>query len=228
MCQQPACAKRAGCFFSRDRRTPIAAGAGATETGKDDSAGACVSFRILGLDPGLARMGWGIIDVSGTRLTHVAHGVLRSDAKAELPQRLLYLHQAIAEVIERLRPAALAIEQAFVAKDASAALKLGQARAVVLLVAARKGLAIAEYAPNHIKKSVVGAGHAEKAQVQAMIRHLLPTAQVESADAADALACAIAHAHFSGTRAKILAALAGEMDTRLPSGGAGGKKVALG
>lgn len=164
-------------------------------------------FRILGLDPGLARMGWGVIDVSGSRLSHVAHGVVRSDAKCELAVRLLMLHEAIAAVIAEFRPTALAIEQAFVAKDASAALKLGQARAVVLMAAARAELAIAEYAPNHIKKSVVGVGHADKAQVQAMVRRLLPTAQVEGADAADALACAIAHAHLSGTRARILAAL---------------------
>lgn len=153
-------------------------------------------------------MGWGVIEVYGTRLTHIAHGVIRSNAKSELPERLLILHEAITAVIAELRPAALAIEQAFVAKDASAALKLGQARAVVLLAAARAGLTVAEYAPNHIKKSVVGAGHAEKAQVQVMVRRLLPTANVEAADAADALACAIAHAHLSGTRAKILAALA--------------------
>jgi crossover junction endodeoxyribonuclease RuvC len=164
-------------------------------------------LRILGLDPGLARMGWGVIDVSGTRLSHVAHGVLRSDAKSELAARLFALHDAVADVIAELRPTALAIEQAFVAKDASAALKLGQARAVALVAAARAGLEIAEYAPNHIKKSVVGVGHADKLQVQAMVRRLLPTAQVEAADAADALACAIAHAHLSGTRARILATL---------------------
>jgi crossover junction endodeoxyribonuclease RuvC len=167
-----------------------------------------VIVRILGLDPGLARMGWGVIECAGTRLSHIAHGVLRSDAKTELAQRLFALHEAIAAIIAELRPSALAIEQAFVAKDPSAALKLGQARAVVLLAAARQGLIIAEYAPNHIKKSVVGVGHAEKAQVLAMVRHLLPTARVEAADAADALACAIAHAHFAGTRAKVLAALA--------------------
>jgi crossover junction endodeoxyribonuclease RuvC len=164
--------------------------------------------RILGLDPGLARMGWGVIEVCGMRLTHIAHGVIRSDAKSDLSERLLILHEAIAAVIAERRPVALAIEQAFVAKDASAALKLGQARAVVLLAAARAGLTVAEYAPNHIKKSVVGVGHAEKAQVAAMVRRLLPTAKVEAADAADALACAIAHAHLSGTRARILAALA--------------------
>lgn len=171
------------------------------------SAATRVIVRILGLDPGLARMGWGVIECAGTRLSHIAHGVLRTDAKTELAQRLFALHEAIAAIIADLCPSALAIEQAFVAKDPSAALKLGQARAVVLLAAARQRLIIAEYAPNHIKKSVVGVGHAEKAQVLAMVRRLLPTARVETADAADALACAIAHAHFSGTRAKVLAAL---------------------
>ena len=185
------------------------------------------SLRILGLDPGLARMGWGVIEMSGTRLSHVAHGVLRSDARSELALRLLCLHEAITGVIAELQPSALAIEQAFVAKDASAALKLGQARAVVLLAAARSGLAIAEYAPNHIKKCVVGVGHADKAQVQAMVCRLLPTARVEAADAADALACAIAHAHLSGTRSKILGALAGEVGTGSQSARATMKKAAL-
>ena len=152
-------------------------------------------------------MGWGVIDVAGTRLTHVAHGVMRSDARCDLAGRLLALHEAVTAVITDLQPAALALEQAFVATDAAAALKLGQARAVALMAAARAGMAVAEYAPNHIKKSVVGVGHADKLQVQAMVRRLLPTAQVEAADAADALACAIAHAHLSGTRARILAAL---------------------
>jgi crossover junction endodeoxyribonuclease RuvC len=183
--------------------------------------------RILGLDPGLARMGWGVIDVTGTRLSHVAHGVLKSDPKCELAARLLALHEAIAAVMAEWRPAALAIEQAFVAKDASAALKLGQARAVALMAAARAGLAVAEYAPNHIKKSVVGAGHADKLQVQAMVRRLLPTARVDAADAADALACAIAHAHLSGTRARVFEALAGN---GRPGGrsAAAGKIVAIG
>jgi crossover junction endodeoxyribonuclease RuvC len=185
-------------------------------------------FRILGLDPGLARMGWGVIDVSGTRLSHVAHGVLRSDARCELAARLLALHEAVTTVIAELQPTALAIEQAFVAKDASAALKLGQARAVALMAAARAGLSVAEYAPNHIKKSVVGVGHADKAQVQAMVCRLLPTARVEAADAADALACAIAHAHLSGTRARILGALAGEVATGSPSARATVKRVPVG
>ena len=167
-----------------------------------------MGLRILGLDPGLARMGWGVIELSGTRLGHVGHGVLKSDPKAELGARLLVLHQLLSQVIGETRPMAIAVEQAFVAKDPSAALKLGHARAVALLAAAQAGLAIAEYAPNHIKKCVVGVGHAEKVQVLAMVRRLLPTAQVEAPDAADALAAAIAHAHLAGTRAKILAALA--------------------
>jgi len=167
-----------------------------------------MGLRILGLDPGLARMGWGVIELSGTRLGHVGHGVLKSDPKAELGARLLVLHERLSAVIDEMRPVAIAVEQAFVAKDPSAALKLGHARAVALLAAAQAGLAIAEYAPNHIKKCVVGVGHAEKVQVLAMVRRLLPTAQVEAPDAADALAAAIAHAHFAGTRAKVLAALA--------------------
>ncbi|HTK79345.1 MAG TPA: crossover junction endodeoxyribonuclease RuvC [Rhizomicrobium sp.] len=165
-------------------------------------------MRILGLDPGLSRMGWGVIDVAGNRLHHIGHGVLRSDAKLELGARLLGLHEQLCAVILNLKPVAIAVEQAFVAKDPSAALKLGHARAIALLAAAQGGLAIAEYAPNHIKKSVVGVGHADKMQIQAMVRRLLPSARVEAADAADALACAIAHAHFAGTRARILAALA--------------------
>ncbi|HEY3777039.1 MAG TPA: crossover junction endodeoxyribonuclease RuvC [Rhizomicrobium sp.] len=164
--------------------------------------------RILGLDPGLARMGWGAIEVSGSRLTHVAHGVLTSEAKAGPGPRLLILYDLLSEVIARVAPQAIAIEQVFVHKDPSAALKLGQARAVALLAAAQAGLEIAEYTPNHVKKCVVGVGHAGKEQVQAMIRHLLPTACVESADAADALALAIAHAHLAGTRERIEAALA--------------------
>jgi crossover junction endodeoxyribonuclease RuvC len=166
------------------------------------------TIRILGLDPGLARMGWGVIDVTGSRLVHVAHGVLSSDAKSSLGLRLMVLHRQLAAVIAELAPASIAVEQAFVAKDPSAALKLGHARAVALLAAAQAGLDIAEYAPNHIKKCVVGAGHADKGQIQAMVKRLLPTARVEQADAADALACAIAHAHTATTRARIVAALA--------------------
>jgi crossover junction endodeoxyribonuclease RuvC len=165
------------------------------------------TVRILGLDPGLARMGWGVVEMNGTRLVHVAHGVLTSDAKSELGVRLRILHEGVAIVIATQRPVAFAVEQAFVHKDPSAALKLGHARAVALLAAAQAELEIAEYTPNHIKKCVVGAGHAGKEQVLAMVRRLLPTANVEQADAADALACAITHAHLSGTRARIAAAI---------------------
>lgn len=166
------------------------------------------TIRILGLDPGLARMGWGAIQMTGTRLTHVAHGVLTSDPKIGMGPRLMVLFEALSEIVAQLEPQAIAVEQAFVHKDPSAALKLGQARAIALLVGARAGLEIAEYAPNHVKKCVVGVGHAGKEQVQAMVRCLLPTAHVTSADAADALALAIAHAHLAGTRARIEAALA--------------------
>ena len=166
------------------------------------------TVRILGLDPGLGRMGWGVIDVSGTRLSHVAHGVIVTRVSDGLGLRLLALHGEVARIIAEFGPGAIAVEQAFVHKDPSAALKLGHARAVALLAAAQAGLEIAEYAPNHIKKSVVGAGHADKRQIQMMVRRLLPACGVEVGDAADALAAAIAHAHLAGTRARILAALA--------------------
>ena len=166
------------------------------------------TVRILGLDPGLARMGWGAIEMSGTRLTHVAHGVLTSNAKQDLGNRLLALHEALTVVIADLKPDSIAVEQAFVHKDPSAALKLGHARAIALLAAAQAGLEIAEYTPNHIKKCVVGAGHAGKEQVMAMVKRLLPQSAVDQEDAADALACAIAHAHLAGTRARIAASLA--------------------
>jgi crossover junction endodeoxyribonuclease RuvC len=165
------------------------------------------TVRILGLDPGLARMGWGVVEMTGTRLAHVAHGVLTSGAKATLGARLFTLHEALSIVIATTGPAAIAVEQAFVHKDPSAALKLGHARAIALLAAAQAGLEIAEYTPNHVKKCVAGRGHAGKEEILAMVRRLLPTAGVEQSDAADALACAITHAHLSGTRARIQASL---------------------
>jgi crossover junction endodeoxyribonuclease RuvC len=165
------------------------------------------AIRILGLDPGLAHMGWGMIVLEGTRLAHVEHGVIATKTAMGLGIRLMVLHRELSEVIARLSPAAIAIEQAFVAKDPSAALKIGHARAVALLAAAQAGLEIAEYAPNHIKKCVVGAGHAGKDQVQFMVKRLLPACGVTRADAADALAAAITHAHLSGTRARIMEAL---------------------
>ena len=165
------------------------------------------AIRILGLDPGLARMGWGMLAYEGTRLSYIAHGVIVTRTAIGLGARLMALHAEITSVIATHRPSAIAVEQAFVARDPSAALKLGHARAVALLAAAQAGLEIAEYTPNHIKKSVVGAGHAGKEQVMFMVKRLLPTCGVTQADAADALAAAIAHAHLSGTRAKILVAL---------------------
>jgi crossover junction endodeoxyribonuclease RuvC len=159
-----------------------------------------LTIRILGLDPGLAQMGWGVIDVAGSRLSHVAHGVIVTKTAAGLGVRLMTLHRELALVIESHAPAAIAVEQAFVARDPQAALKLGHARAVALLAAAQAGLEIAEYAPNHIKKCVVGAGHAGKEQVQFMVKRLLPACGVTQADAADALAAAIAHAHLSSAR----------------------------
>jgi crossover junction endodeoxyribonuclease RuvC len=165
------------------------------------------AIRILGLDPGLSAMGWGVIVLEGTRLSHIEHGVIATKPALGLGLRLLALHRELTAVIARLAPQAIAVEQAFVARDPSAALKLGHARAVALLAAAEAGLEIAEYSPNHIKKCVVGAGHAGKDQVQFMVKRLLPACGVKQADAADALAAAIAHAHLSGTRARVMEAL---------------------
>jgi crossover junction endodeoxyribonuclease RuvC len=166
------------------------------------------TIRIAGFDPGLSRTGWGVIAMTGAKLSHIANGVIVTTTALSLGERLALLHTRIHAVLTEHAPDAVAVEQAFVAKDPSAALKLGHARAVALLAAAQAGMAIAEYAPNHIKKSVVGVGHADKAQVQAMVKRLLPTARFQAADAADALACAIAHAHLAGTRSRIAAALA--------------------
>jgi len=153
------------------------------------------TIRIMGLDPGLSAMGWGVIDVTGSRLVHVAHGVIATKPANGLGIRLMQIHAALGEVIGAHRPTAMSIEQPFVHKDPQAALKIGYARAAALLAAAQAGLEIAEYTPNHIKKCVVGAGHAGKEQVQFMVRRLLPACGVAQADAADALAAAIAHAH---------------------------------
>jgi len=163
------------------------------------------AIRILGLDPGLSAMGWGVIEMAGTRLSHIAHGVIATKPSSGLGGRLMILHRELSAVIESHAPEAIAVEQAFVARDPQAALKIGHARAVALLAAAQAGLEIAEYAPNHIKKCVVGAGHAGKEQVQFMVKRLLPTCGVTQADAADALAAAIAHAHLSGNRMLVVA-----------------------
>jgi len=156
--------------------------------------------RLLGLDPGLRHTGWGVIDVDGSRLRYVAAGALHPAADRALAERLVELHDGIAKVIAEYRPAAAVVEETFVNQNAASTLKLGLARGVALLVPALAGLAVAEYPANLIKKSVVGAGHAEKAQVQMMVRRLLPGCLLQSPDAADALAVAICHAHHAATR----------------------------
>ena len=157
------------------------------------------TIRILGLDPGLRRLGWGIIDAEGARLSWVAHGVIEPDTEGELAARLLVLFEGVSEVIAQWQPDEVAIEETFVNMNPSSTLKLGHARAAAMLAPARAGLPVAEYAALDIKKSVVGAGRAEKDQVLFMVKRLLPMAgKAEGglkADAADALACAITHAH---------------------------------
>jgi crossover junction endodeoxyribonuclease RuvC len=152
-------------------------------------------IRILGIDPGLRRTGWGLIEADGNRLIHVACGSLATAERAPLAERLLAIHDGLLAVIERYRPHEAAVEATFVNANAVATLKLGQARGIAMLVPARAGLTVAEYAPNLVKKSIVGAGHGEKAQIRMMIGVLLPQAAPESEDAADALAIAVTHAH---------------------------------
>ena len=156
-------------------------------------------MRVLGLDPGLRHTGWGVIDVDGNRLTHVADGVVNAPVNLPLSERLASLFRQIGEVLERFRPDEAAVEETFVNKNPASTLKLGVARGVVLLAPAERGLPVAEYSTNLVKKSVVGAGHAEKAQIQLMVRRLLPGCATSSADAADALAVAICHAHHAAT-----------------------------
>ncbi len=156
-------------------------------------------MRVLGLDPGLRHTGWGVIDVDGNRLTHVADGVVSAPVDLPMGERLVVLFRQITEVLERFRPDEAAVEETFVNKNAATTLKLGVARGVVLLAPAERGLPVAEYSANLVKKSVVGAGHAEKSQVELMVRRLLPGCTVVKADAADALAVAICHAHRVGT-----------------------------
>ncbi|GGE38938.1 crossover junction endodeoxyribonuclease RuvC [Agaricicola taiwanensis] len=159
------------------------------------------TIRILGIDPGLRRTGWGVIDSAGSRLSYVACGVILSNDKLSLAERLSALYDGIASVIVAHRPDEAAVEETFVNTNPASTLKLGQARGIGLLAPARAGLPVGEYAANLVKKSVVGSGHADKGQIQAMIRVLLPAASTTSADAADALAVAITHAHHRTVRA---------------------------
>lgn len=165
------------------------------------------TIRIIGIDPGLRRTGWGVVESDGVRLTYVASGLVTSTSDEALAYRLRELFEGIASVIASFKPHEAAVEETFVNENAKATLKLGQARGMALLAPAMKGLKVAEYPPNLIKKSVVGAGHAEKHQIQAMIGFLLPKAKFESADEADALAIAICHANHR-TSARARAALA--------------------
>ena len=158
-------------------------------------------IRILGIDPGLRRTGWGVIETEGSKLVFVACGTVVSDDKEELSRRLVAIHDGLQAVVAAHRPDEAAVEATFVNKDAVATLKLGQARGIALLVPALAGLAVGEYAPNLVKKTVVGAGHAEKDQIRLMIKVLLPKADPKTADAADALAIAICHANHRGRRA---------------------------
>ncbi|WP_340646655.1 crossover junction endodeoxyribonuclease RuvC [Phenylobacterium sp.] len=158
------------------------------------------AIRILGLDPGLRRTGWGVIAIEGARLTHVAHGVIAPKDNLPFSERLLALFEGISEVVVAHAPHEAAVEETFMNNNAASALKLGHARAMALVVPARAGLPVAEYAATVVKKSVVGTGAADKTQVAFMIARLLPKAGPASADAADALAVAIAHAHARKAR----------------------------
>ncbi|EEW24451.1 crossover junction endodeoxyribonuclease RuvC [Rhodobacter ferrooxidans] len=164
------------------------------------------AVRVLGIDPGLRNLGWGVIDVDGARLTHVANGICHSQ-DGDLAQRLLSLHTQLTEVLRAFAPDAAAVEHTFVNKDAVATLKLGQARGIALLVPAQAGLTVGEYAPNAVKKTVVGVGHAAKVQVDHMVRIHLPGVQISGPDAADALAVAICHAHHLQSAGRFEAAL---------------------
>ena len=152
-------------------------------------------IRILGIDPGLRRTGWGLVEADGNRLIYVACGSLETSERAALGDRLVVIHDGLAQVIEQYRPHEAAVENTFVNANAVATLKLGQARGIAMLVPAKAGLVVAEYAPNVVKKTVVGAGHGEKAQIRMMIGVLLPIADPQTEDAADALAIAVCHAH---------------------------------
>jgi crossover junction endodeoxyribonuclease RuvC len=161
------------------------------------------TIRIMGIDPGLRNMGWGVIDAIGSRLVFVASGCVRSRAQDDLALRLKDLHEGLAAVVAAHRPDEAAVEETFVNRDPQSALKLGQARGIALVVPALAGIWVEEYAANLIKKTVVGAGHAQKQQVGLMVRHLLPHADPASADAADALALAICHAQHRATRLRL-------------------------
>ena len=164
-------------------------------------------MRVIGLDPGLRITGWGVIDAERGKLRHVANGTVRPRVGDPIGARLAALYDGIAEVLERHGPGTAAVEETFVNRNAQSTLRLGLARGVVLLVPARAGLEVAEYGANLVKKSVTGTGHAAKDQVMMMVSTLLPKADIETADAADALAVAICHVHFLETGARLASAV---------------------
>ena len=168
------------------------------------------AIRIMGVDPGLRRTGWGIVEIVGNSLRFVAAGTVRSDDRASLAARLCQLHDGLSDVVRDHMPEEAAVEQTFVNRDAAATLKLGQARGVAMLVPALAGLAVAEYAPNAVKKAVIGVGHGDKKQIHMMVKVLMPKAVFDTDDAADALAIAVCHAHHrQSVPARLAAAQAG-------------------
>ncbi|MGB7322499.1 MAG: crossover junction endodeoxyribonuclease RuvC [Albidovulum sp.] len=165
-------------------------------------------MRVIGIDPGLRNLGWGVIELAGSRLTHVGNGVIHSEG-TELAARLLTLYTGLSAVMAEYVPDAAAVEQTFVNKDGAGTLKLGQARGIAMLVPAQAGLAVGEYAPNAVKKAVVGVGHADKGQIAHMVRFQLPGVVLAGPDAADALAIAICHAHHLQSAGRMAAAIRG-------------------
>ena len=162
------------------------------------------AVRILGIDPGLRRTGWGVIEIDGNRLIFIGCGSVEPADTLPLASRLLGIHEGLAKVLGDFQPMEAAVEQTFVNKDGVATLKLGQARGIAMMTPAMFGISVAEYAPNQVKKTVVGAGHADKNQIQVMLKILLPKAEPKSADAADALAIAITHAHHRQSAQRLL------------------------
>jgi crossover junction endodeoxyribonuclease RuvC len=183
------------------------------------------AIRIIGIDPGLRRTGWGVVEASGSSLRFIAAGTLKSSDEAPLAARLCQLHEGLRLVVAAQSPAEAAVEETFVSKDARATLKLGQARGVLMLVPALAGLDVAEYAPNTVKKAVIGVGHGDKRQIHMMVKVLLPKAIPDSEHAADALAVAICHAHHRQSVASRIAAMArpaGHQRGGVPAGGSEG------
>jgi len=159
-------------------------------------------MRVMGLDPGLRALGWGVVDIDGPRLRHVDNGIIRTSSGA-LGARLVTLFEALCDIWSTYAPEAAAVEQNFVNRDGAGTLKLGQARGIAMLVPARAGIEVGEYAPNAVKKAVVGVGHADKAQIAHMVKMQLPGVALAGPDAADALAIAICHAHVMQTKTRV-------------------------